>query len=80
MRSVTVQLFDLDKDIASDLTTTQARNHISADTSHVLFDPQSYNFAAMNYQLSRYQLDQNTLHSYAEMATKIRQRFECDED
>jgi len=34
----------------------------------------------MNYQLSRYQLDQNTLHSYAEMATKIRQRFECDED
>ena len=79
LRNVTVQLYDLDRDVVADVATTQARSHIAADTGRLLFDPLGYNYAAANYQLPRHLLDERTLHGFAEMATRIRKRFECDE-
>ena len=42
MKALAVQLFDLDLDISSDLSTTMARQHIAGDRGVCIFDPKEF--------------------------------------
>ena len=55
---MSVQLFDLDKDIVADSATTRARKHIAAEKSICLFDPGEHDSKHSNYQLSKYALSE----------------------
>ena len=69
MKMLTVQLYDLDKDITGDQALAKARKHISTEKGSCLFDPQSFDSKAQNYQLNRHALPDNELQAFGEMAT-----------
>ena len=79
MKSLAVQLFDIEKDIQSDLTTTRARQHISGDRGVCIFDPQAAEGRLQSYQLGNHRLSPEELKLYAEMVTTVRARFAVDE-
>lgn len=54
MKSFNLQLFDLEKDIQSDLSTTQARQHIAGERGVCIFDPKEADGRLQSYQLSNH--------------------------
>ena len=78
MKSLAVQLFDLEKDISSDVATTTAQSHIAGVRGVCIFDPKEFDGKLQSYQLTGHKLSQEKLQVYAEMATQVRSRFEVD--
>ena len=42
MKSLTIQAFDLDKDIKADVAVAKARKHIANEKGACIFDPKGY--------------------------------------
>ena len=72
-------MYDLDKDMQSDLVMAQARGHISVKKGQVIWDPEEYNKKQYNWYLDQHQLSENELLTFGELATKARKRFELDQ-
>ena len=79
MKSLAIHLYDLDKDITADIAVTRARKHISGDKGSCIFDPKEFDGKLQSFQLNKYTLPDNELRAFAEMATKVRKKFEVDE-
>ena len=54
MKTLAIQLFDLEKDISSDLSTTAARQHIAGARGVCIFDPKEFDGRLQSYQLSNH--------------------------
>ena len=77
-KSNTVQIFDFDKDIQSDLATARARHHLQNESGKCLFDPDEFAHKGVDYSLSKHSASQEEIAFFVEIATKIRKDFELD--
>ena len=79
MKTANCFIYDLHKDIQSEAVTAIARSHLQTSRSTVIFDPDNYTNKNTNFALDRHRLNEKELLLFAEMATKIRERFKLDQ-
>ena len=78
MRTINIQLFDLNKDLAADSVKNQARQHLNNQPEQCLFDPDKYGKQGYDFSLAKHELSEEELVVYGKMATNIRKHFELD--
>ena len=77
-KSNTVQVYDFEKDIQSDLGVAKARHHIQNQSGKCEFDPDDFAHKGVDYSLSNNRPSQREIEGFAELATRIRKNFEVD--
>ena len=78
-RARTVQIFELEKDIAADRSTLQARHHLNDARGLCIFDPDSVKARGGTFNLRDYELGEQELQTFGQIATEIRTKFELDQ-
>ena len=58
MEATGIQVYDLDKDMQSDLVMAQARSHITVKKGQVIWDPEDYNKKQYNWYLDQHELSE----------------------